>query len=439
MLAVRLLLVVLLASIWPSPRVAAGEGDLPPWHTIEPDGSLRLHLHVFWSASCPHCLRAVRFLREDLGPELDWLGVHLHQVSEPEAAALYQAFAAALGSEARYVPAFFYCGGSFQGYDRDDTTGRQLRQSLIGCRRQLTAALGAGAEDQQAGPAEPGPDRSPIHVPLIGDIDPSTLSLPLMTITLAGLDAFNPCAFFVLLFLLSLMVHARSRAHMALVGGIFVLFSGLLYFLFMAAWLNLFLVVGYLPAVTAAAGLVALVVGALNVKDFFALGRGVSVSIPERAKPGLFRRMRELTLESSLPALLGGTVLLALAANAYELLCTAGFPLVFTRILTLNELDRWAHYGYLALYNVVYVIPLLVIVIGFVATLGARKLGETEGRLLKLLSGSMMVGLGSVLLIAPETLNQPLTALVLMAMALVVTALAALSIRRRTRADSGAA
>ena len=121
--------------------------------------------------------------------------------------------------------------------------------------------------------------------------------------------------------------------------------------------------------------------------------------------------------------MLAGTVTLALAANAYELLCTAGFPLVFTRILTLADLSASAYYAYLALYNLVYVLPLLVIVIVFVVTLGARKLKEEEGRILNLLSGLMMLCLGLVLLCAPEALSHPLTALALILVALIVTAL----------------
>jgi hypothetical protein len=106
-----------------------------------------------------------------------------------------------------------------------------------------------------------------------------------------------------------------------------------------------------------------------------------------------------------------------------ELLCAAGFPLVFTRILTLGELSTPAYYGYLALYNAIYVLPLLAMVIAFVITLGTRKLKEEEGRVLKLVAGLMMVGLGSVLLLAPEALNHPLIAIALIVSALVVTAL----------------
>jgi hypothetical protein len=92
----------------------------------------------------------------------------------------------------------------------------------------------------------------------------------------------------VLLFLLSLLVHARSQGRMLLIGGTFVLFSGLLYLLFMAAWLSLFLVVGGASGVTAAAGVIALVIGVLNVKDSFSFHQGPTLSIPERANPGLF-------------------------------------------------------------------------------------------------------------------------------------------------------
>jgi hypothetical protein len=241
----------------------------------------------------------------------------------------------------------------------------------------------------------------------------------------AALDAFNPCAFFVLLFLLSMMAHQKSRARMLAVGGIFVLFSGLMYFAFMAAWLNLFQLLGELAWVTLAAGLLAVVVGAVNVKDFFLFGRGVSLSIPESRKPDLFRRARAILTAENLPAMLAATVFLAVAANFYELLCTAGFPMVYTRLLTLGEPSAAVRYLYLALYNLVYVLPLAVIVLVFVRTLGARKLGEREGRLLKLLSGTMMLELGVLLLVAPEWLSRLGVAFALLALALAVTWIAA--------------
>ena len=399
--AVVILLLVLTLAISPV-RPAVPEERPFSWHDFAEDGSVRVNLYVFWSETCPHCHRALQFLGA-LEKELPWLEVQALEVSVPENVARYSALAEQVGTDARYVPAFFYCGRSFQGYDATRppvaSCDRASRRATPNSLPKKVGRVCHGRSGRSR--ARRAPDRSAADRPA-----PAFVSLA----TRAHFDAsrvgcLQSLRFFVLLFLLSLMVHARSRARMALVGGVFVLFSGLLYFVFMAAWLNFFLLVGYLPLVTISAGLVALFVGTLNVKDFVWPKKGISLSIPERAKPDLYQRTRDLVGAASLPAMLAGTVALALAANAYELLCTAGFPLVFTRILTLSDLSTPAYYGYLALYNSVYVLPLLAIVVVFVVTFGARKLKEEEGRVLKLLSGLMMLGLGLMLLFAPEALN----------------------------------
>jgi uncharacterized membrane protein HdeD (DUF308 family) len=202
-----------------------------------------------------------------------------------------------------------------------------------------------------------------------------------------------------------LLVHQKSRRRMLAIGSIFVLFSGLMYFSFMAAWLNLFQLLGNLVWVTLAAGVLAVFVGAVNIKDFFAFEKGITLSIPESRKPDIYRRARAIIGADNLPAMVAATVFLAIAANFYELMCTAGFPMVYTRLLTLSELSSTGRYLYLALYNFIYVIPLTLIVLVFVRSMGARKLTEREGRLLKLLSGAMMLELGALLLLAPERLN----------------------------------
>jgi hypothetical protein len=212
---------------------------------------------------------------------------------------------------------------------------------------------------------------------------------------------------------------------MLIVGGTFVLFSGLVYFVFMAAWLNVFLIAGELRLITVAAGLVALTVAALNIKDYFWFKEGPSLSIPDAAKPGLFKRMRTVVTTGSMAPMLASTVLLAIVANSYELLCTAGFPMVYTRVLTLSQLDTWQYYAWLAVYNVIYVIPLLAIVIVFVKTMGARKLSEKEGRILKLVSGFMMLGFGLLLLIAPQLLTNPTASILVLLVAVMVALVAA--------------
>ncbi|MDG4597827.1 MAG: thioredoxin family protein [Candidatus Contendobacter sp.] len=415
--SIQLLFGLLLVWAW-SFGVSAWAASPAPvgwWLTRTSTGEPRIHLYFFWTRTCPHCRQAQPFV-EALLADYPWLEVHGYDLGRDMAGSVrYTQMAATLGEAASSVPAFLFCGRMRVGFDRPETTGQQLRQELEDCRHRL----GESTVTEPVSVAAP-----PLELPLMGRVDPGALSLPVLTVVLAGLDAFNPCAFFVLLFLLSLLTHARDRRRMLLIGGVFVFCSGLVYFGFMAAWLNMFLLVGELRIMTLLAGGLAVVMGGLNTKDYFVFRHGPSLSIPGEAKPGLFKRMRGLVDAERLPTLLAGTVALAIVANGYELLCTAGFPMIYTRVLTLRTLSTGGYYFYLTLYNVIYVLPLLVIVLVFVWTLGSRKLQEREGRRLKLLSGAMMTGLGLMLLLCPEGLSDALISLSVIVAALALTGLA---------------
>ncbi len=399
---------------------SAVERESPIW--VETDsGEVTVHLYFFWSRFCPHCLEAKPFV-DDMAEDRPWLELHSLEVTGSEDnRARYREMSALFGEEASSVPAFFFCGNRVVGFDAPDGLGRQLESSLEACRTQAATGHVAIA---RAGPSLEAPEA-------LAGLE--GLSLPAITVAIAGLDAFNPCAFFVLLFLLSLLIHVHNRRRMLLIGGVFIFFSGLIYFLFMAAWLNVFLLFGQLRAVTLGAGLVAVVMAALNIKDYFRPGVGPSLSIAEEAKPNLYRRMRGLLHADRLPTLLLGTVALAVAANSYELLCTSGLPMLYTRILTLENLPGAGYYLYLLLYNLVYVLPLAAIVGVFTYSLGSRKLQPEEGRVLKLLSGMMMLGLGMVLLFAPNELQNLWVAFGIIAGALLLAGLAWSRERRRDR------
>lgn len=365
-------------------------------------------LSFFWGEGCPHCARAKPFLAE-LQRRYPALVVRDYEVMEHrENLPVLEEMAKRHGVEATGVPMIFVGSKVIAGFSKGK--GAEVE----------AAVQQALAEKAAAGRSATGTETA-IDLPFIGRLEGRNFSLPLFTLIIAGADSFNPCAFFVLFFLLSLLAHARSRGRMLLIGGTFVLCSGVVYFLFMAAWLNLFLYIGQLPAVTVAAGVIAVIIALINIKDFFLFHKGISLTIPEQAKPKLFARMRALLRTGALPAMLTGTVVLALAANSYELLCTAGFPMVYTRVLTLSPLTPFQHYLYLALYNGVYMVPLAVIVALFAVTLGGKKLTEWQGRVLKLVSGTMMLALGTVLLIAPHLLNNALASLALLIVAMAVS------------------
>jgi thiol-disulfide isomerase/thioredoxin len=396
----------------------------------------KVKLYFFWGKGCPHCAQEEIFL-EHLKKKYLQLEVKSYEVwYDKENGRLFTQMAEAYGTRPEGVPTTFI--GEFQpvvGYRNYEITGKVIEDRVKYCIIQ-------GCIDSIERSAKPSQKKISaqedkiITLPVFGKVDTSKMTLPVLTIILAGLDSFNPCAFFVLFTLLSILVFVKSRKRMLLIGGTFVFFSGFIYFLFMAAWLNLFLHIGQLKIITAIAGIIALIIAAINIKDFFFFKKGISLAIPEKAKPKLFDRMRKLLKVTSLTSMMMGTIVLAIAANAYELLCTIGFPMVFTRVLTLHSLPGFKYYLYLIFYNMIYIIPLAVIVLFFSITLGSRKLTEWQGQVLKLISGLMMLSLGIVLLINPALFNNIFVAVGLLAIVL-TTAGVMIFIARRLRRPRG--
>jgi hypothetical protein len=408
-----LLLVALVALLAvPPAAVRADDGPLPdnPWYHLE-EGVVVVDLWYGYSTTCPHCAEASPWL-QDLAARTPWLAVHPLQVNGEDAARnveLLVALAGSIGEEIGGVPAFLFGERLRVGFAEAATTGVELEVELVEYHRQLTATVQPSPRPTvPPDVATPEPTTVPgvaVTLPFAGTIDATTLGLPLLTVVLGGLDAVNPCALSILLFLMAALAGSRARGRLLLVGGTFIAVTGLAYFVFMAAWLNLFLLAGELRIVTLAAGAAAVVAALINIKDFAWFRRGPSLVIPESAKPRIFGRMLDISESVALPAMLGATALVAVTVSAYEMLCTGGFPVVFTRVLTLSDLPTAGYYAYLLLYVTVYVLPMLLIVGGFAITLGTRGVTIDEARRLKLLSGLLMLGLGLLLLVAPDRLT----------------------------------
>lgn len=365
-----------LLALWWLPASAQTPGT--PADTSTPD-----ELHVFVREGCPHCASAKEFLAA-LGPEdLRGVRVVLRDVSQDEQARSdLERLSRAVGAWPPGVPTFLFKDAVLVGFDDSEHTGRALLELI---------------QQNGARPAV----RDQVETQLFGPLSVNRLGLPLFTLALGLLDGFNPCATWVLLFLLSLLVRLRDRRRMAVVAGTFVLASGAVYYAFMAAWLNFFVVLGLSSTLRVVLGTVALLIGLLNVKDFFAFGRGPSFSIPDSAKPGLYERMRRVMAAPTLGLSLVSVITLAVLVNFVELLCTAGFPAIYTAVLTQHEPTAAGRYAYLGLYIVGYMADDALMVGLAVSALSRRKLSERAGRVLKLLAGSVMLLLGLVLLLRP--------------------------------------
>jgi uncharacterized membrane protein HdeD (DUF308 family)/glutaredoxin len=299
------------------------------------------------------------------------------------------------------VPVFHLCDRLVVGFDRPETSGRRIEAVIDPWSRPCPEKIGEPTSDA----TEPFPGEDCIDVPLFGRVDPTALGMPLFTLAIGLVDGFNPCAMWVLLLLLSILVNVRDRWRMLAIAGTFVAVSGAAYFAFMAAWLNVFEWIGYLRPVQVALGLLAVGIGCVHVKDFFAFHRGVSLSIPEAAKPGIYARIRGIVTAENLTAAIVGAFTLAVLVNVVELLCTAGLPALYTSVLARQGYSSVGRYGYLGLYIAAYMFDDALMVAGVVATMSRMRLEETGGRWLKLVSGLVILALGLVMLLRPEWLG----------------------------------
>jgi len=355
---------------------------------------------VYVREGCPHCADAKRYL-DDLRKELPGLQVLVHDIIEdPAALDALQDLVEERGLTAVSVPVIVIGTSVLVGFADADSSGRQIRDALSGA--SVLAADDFYTCDTPEAHDEQSAFYREVRLPVLGAVSAARLGLPAFTIAMGAVDGFNPCAMWVLLFILSMLVNMRSRARMLLIAGVFVIVSGLVYYAFMAAWLNVFMVIGYSRTIQALLGGVALAIGLLNVKDFVRFGSGVSLSIPESRKPAIYRRARAVIRAENVLAALIAVSALAVMVNLVEFLCTAGLPAIYTQVLASQDLTPAQHYGYLALYILFYMIDDAIMVGIAVVTLSQTKLQERGGRILKLVSGAVMLGLGLVLLLKPE-------------------------------------
>ena len=359
-------------------------------------------IEAFVREGCPHCAKAEEFLAR-LGQERPDLTIVVRDVQkEPAALDRLKDLAGQTGTATVRVPAIYAHGQLIIGFSPQANTGALVRGALDGDRAAAKSGEAGTCEAEESLACPKGPDSAAeeaFSVTLFGyTLTLEDVGLPAFTLAMGLLDGFNPCSMWVLLLMISLLAPLNDRKRMIAIAGTFVLVEGVAYFLFMAAWLNLFLLIGISRASQLVVAAIAIVAGLINLKDFVAFGRGISLSIPASAKPGIYNRMRALLHAPTIAAAVIGSAVLAVLVQIVEFMCTSGFPALFTRILTLKELPTASYYGYMLLYNAAYMLDDIIVLSIGVVLLSRHRLQEKEGRVLKLISGLVMVGLGAYLI-----------------------------------------
>ena len=450
---VGLLVAILIAALFLITRVAQAAPS--PQASLDASQNQPVAIYFFWGDGCPHCAEAEPFLQQ-LIQQYPSAELRAYEVWYVEGNRRnFASMAAAYGFEPSGVPTIFIGDRYWIGYA--DAIADEIAATVASCSRTGCRDAGVGIIPGIVAATPTSPPAAEallsaesvlqpegalllesavpastdlLALPFVGTIDLATQSLAASTALIAFVDGFNPCSLWVLSMLLALTLHTGSRAKVFWIGLVFLTVTSLIYALFIAGLFTVFSVVGFLGWIQIVVALVAFFFAVVNIKDYFWYKEGISFTIADSEKPGIYRRMRAvLDAGNSTWGLLGATIVLSAGVSLVEFSCTAGFPILWTNLLTAQQTTAMTFVLLLLLYMLIYQIDELGIFLAAVLTLKSRKLEETQGRILKLIGGMLMLTLASVMLIDPSMMSRLSTSLVVFVTAFAATGVVLLAHR----------
>lgn len=369
-------------------------------------------IYFFHSIGCPHCEDEEKFL-EKIEEKYPLLNIEKYEVSKNlENTELLINVGKELGINIRGVPVTIIGDKNVIGYFDDKSTGAQI-ETLIknylecdNCPDVVKAVIEKNNEKiQNSNDLEKKEsEQEKINIPFFGERYAKDFSLPILTIVIGILDGFNPCAMWVLLFLISLLLHMKDKKKMWILGSTFIIASGFVYFLFLAAWLNIFLFIRYVSFIRYAIALVALGSGIYHVREFFINKAGTCKVTKGESQQKIFTKLKKIVSSDSFLFSLFGIILLAGAVNLVELFCSAGLPAVYTQVLALSDLPIWQYYGYLVLYIFFFILDDIVVFFIAMTTLKMTFINSKYSRYSGIIGGIIMIIIGLLLAFMPGVL-----------------------------------
>ncbi len=373
------------------------------------ENNTTLTIEFFNMPGCPHCADQ-KIFHQSLIEEYPNVKIVSHNIAEADEFELFSSYydAYQIGGTRRSVPLTLIGDRYVLGFDSEETTGETIKKHIDecianGCPSPSGILSGESSVTADGPMAE---EDFSVSLPIIGTLDLSGFSLPVLAIILGLIDGFNPCAMWVLVYMIALLLELKDPKRMWLIVGVFLLSSGILYFLFMTAWLNVFLFLGYVRVITVIVGCAALGFGILNLKEYYDT-KGVLVCKVTDAeeKQNKANKMKEVINAELTIFTFASIVALAFAVNSIEFVCSAALPAVFTQILALADLPPLLHYAHILLYVLFFMLDDLVIFSLAAMAVSRISMGEKYVGVSKIIGGAILLLLGLLLLFAPNLLR----------------------------------
>ena len=247
-------------------------------------------------------------------------------------------------------------------------------------------------------------ENTKINVPIFGEVNLKNFSLPTASILIGLVDGFNPCAMWVLLFLISMLLGMKDKKRMWILGITFLLMSALVYMAIMLSWFNIVVNVMASVIFRRIIAVVAIIGAIINLKGFFTTNDSGCEVVDDKKRKKVITRIKKFTKEKSLLLAIGGVVLLAISVNVIELACSAGLPLVFTQLLAINEVGTVGSFFYTLIYIFFFLMDDIIVFAIAMYTTNIKAISTKYNKYSHLIGGIIMLIIGVLLLVKPEWL-----------------------------------
>ena len=375
-----------------------------------------VNIYLFHSDTCPHCKDEIKFL-DDIKDRYDNIRIYMYEISDSdnvklmdEVAALYDTSVS--GTPFTIIGDKYFKGFSHEAYaDRftaaidyysnnayNDRTGEYIGEIELPS-YQFKDDNGKDVDKYIE-------EKTNRKITILGkDISLKNMTLPVVSVLIGLVDGFNPCAMWVLLFLISMLIGMKDRKRMFIIGFTFLFTSALVYLLFMLAWLNAATLLLTINWVRLIIGLVALVGAVINLTSYIRHRKDNGCDIiDDKKRNRIFEKIKKFTHEKNFVLAIIGAMALAISVNIVELACSAGLPVMFIEILSMNHPSEFEKIIYIGLYMVFFLLDDLIVFIVAMRTMELTGFSTKYGKLSKLIGGLLLLGIGMLLIFKPEWL-----------------------------------
>lgn len=382
----------------------------------------KVNIYLFYGDGCPHCADLEEYLDSQYRKDKD-VEVYKYEVwSDTENQKLWEKVQSVMETNAKGVPYFVIGEEVFQGYSKGSTWERKVDKAIKNAKEKdyndnvgITLGIKEGKIDKKTPKKEVKEDNKDItsnkknentklDVPLIGTIELKDMSIPIIAIIIGLVDGFNPCAMWILIFLITMLFDYPSRKKMWILGGTFLFTSALIYFLFMISFLNIATFINSISFLRLLVALFAIAFGGVNVYRYFKTKNVGCDVVDKNKRRNIMIRIKKIVSHKQFILAFLGIIFLAVSVNLIELLCSLGLPVMFTEILAYNNITGVKNILYIILYIIFFLLDDLIVFFIAMKTLKITALSNKYSKYSHLIGGIIMLIIGILMIIKPEWL-----------------------------------